>query len=415
MPRNNDQRNKNQRPTSGTNNRAGNSTRRQKRKSNANKRSNNNNNGGHGGEPNVTAVRTPDTIIRQLARKTAQMVLNGGMDDYSCCRLLGTIPRSIPSIPDGSSGKHICVCLYSLDRINLTGATAPGQLVLQLQAWVPLNLTAVCTTSAFALNGNTYNAGVIAPGGVAPEFQISQAQTTPGWTSSALDVYGATAMRIISLTSKITYTGPVHTCSGAIRIYENHMSLNPAFQTTSTSSTSTAPTTGIALNIYNGSGASTAYAPVNTPVLTIDGASVGAIVPPMHQSWRPEAGVIVRCKHRTNKFESVPVAVTPLGMTAATPTTLGNNRVFNSYTATSSNYGGGILGFDNDWTGVTVLLDGINADSSYTVETMCCVEFQPSVGSPYYKLTKESPSANPSSIRKVDATLRSEGVARQRV
>lgn len=80
-----------------------------------------------------SAKRTPDTIISALAANTSRMSMGS---PYVDARLYCCVPTDSISIPDGSSGKHFPVCLYSRDRLTFNGA-GPHSAVLQFNPWLP--------------------------------------------------------------------------------------------------------------------------------------------------------------------------------------------------------------------------------------------------------------------------------------
>jgi len=360
------------------------------------------------------AVRSTDTIISTLAKSTSQMVLGARDDAYTCCRMFGTIPRMPPSIPDGCSGKHMAVCLYSIDRISPGSA---GQTIyLQQQAWLPAPVIAYSSNnSTFTVNGATGTSGKL-PIGISPEFITTVANSRPGSATSALDPYTSSGVRIVSSTIRVRYTGPVNTCAGMLRAFENHIAVTAPNLVTGTSASATAPTTGFGLALSGSSGVVTAYAPLSTNCYGLDGTmgfgSTGNPVPPPdNYCCRPEKGMIIRMKHRGTNYEQVPIFSTPVGLFFGNATNATAPFTVPNLIAEFGNSGGGTIAFDNDWVGNTIVLENMNSDASYTVETMVCVEFTPQANSPFVKLTKAAPPANLKVIQNVEAQLNRQGPA----
>lgn len=349
-------------------------------------------------------IRDPGSIIRALAN-------NGNKDSYSnpymSCRMNGMTTNESPSIPDGASGRHICTCLYTIDRIVPTVA---GQVIkLQFNPWVPAS-GFVSSSGLVMVNGIQFSSDVIAPIGVPTSFRTGNSDNYPGSPLMKLDVYNATGMRIVSQTHKIMYTGPVTTASGVLRGFENNMSLDSVTRTTSIGSGGTPPASGTYFLNKTSGGTTLFQSPVQTEVYSIDG-GVPVGLPVGTVSVRPEQGMMVRLKHRTSAFASVPVNDIPYGVTAdhITMSTAGAVLGLNNYLAAAGGYAGGLIAHDNDWNGVQVWLDGINGDASYSIETMVCVEFQPSASSPFYPLAKESVKKNEILLDRVEQHIKTVG------
>nr|QYF50000.1 MAG: hypothetical protein 2 [Sichuan sediment noda-like virus 13] len=361
--------------------------------------------------PTGNKPRTPGTIISALTARTKMLLI----DVYECCRLTGQPPKVSPSIPDGANGKHICVCLFAIDRITPGAAKS---IELQFNPWFPA-FGAAYASDKFAVNGNTYvpSPGLVVPIGVIPNFaSILSSNTYPGSLTNGLDPYVASGMRIVSQTHKIEYTGPVTTCAGMLRGFSNPWVLSAAGETTK--NTSAPAGDGWYGTVYDQNATQVTVTNKNTPFLFIDGTRNIAALPSNTVSLRPEQGMLVRLNHRSGAFKTQPVK-TPLPNLVSFPVT--NNAAsveidsaFSIFTtsppATSAGYGGGISAYDNDWEGVHVTLDNINADASYSITTCVCVEFQPQTSSTFYPLAKNAVAPQPQRIAHVDKVIADSGV-----
>lgn len=331
------------------------------------------------------------------------------MARLTCC-----VPKSIPGIPDGSTSKAIRVCLYSVDRLAFNATTTA---TLQFNPWVPTPVSLVTGSGATIINGKVIiiNAGVSGLGfGIPPAFSsVPISQSRPGATNNAVDIYNATSMRIISQTHAIRYTGPVNSCAGIIRSFPNDWNLMPAGTVTSTSSSTVAPTAnGVCAQYLNELNAIAGYAPLGTPILSLDGPTLAALnVGPNSVSCRPEQGMTIRLAHKTGKYESVPVCNIP-PVVAWYPNSTGNTLVtLNHYFPSNTVNQPFVLGYDNDWVSQAVILENVNADASYSIESCVCVEFVPTSGSAFYPLTQGSPPANIPLLHAVQRTINDHGTA----
>lgn len=366
--------------------------------------------------PGQQKTRTPGTIINALAAQTQRLTL----DPYECCRLMGLVPKMAPSIPDGANGKHICVCLYSIDRVSFpTGVTGSQTVDLQFNPWYPTSGAAYSSTK-FNLNGRDYlpSAGLVAPIGVVAQIaSLSAGDTYPGNITNALDIYAATGYRIVSQAHHIQYTGPVTSCSGMVRGFTNSWALAPRGETIFANGTPTTPGPGYYGTVYDSSAVQRGTVNVNTPILQVDGTRTITSYPSNTVSLRPEQGCLIRLNHRGTSFKTQPVQ-TPnpylvsfpslAAPSANTPTEL--ESIFQAPPAPSPGYCGGIAAFDNDWEGAHVTLESVNADASFSITSCVCVEFQPQSSSNFYPLAKETTQPQPQRINKVNSILASQGV-----
>lgn len=397
-----------------TNRGAGNNTPKPSKKSNRKSRNLNS-----ARNDNLSKVRHPGTIITDLATATEKIVL--GRDSwkenpYACCRLGGKAPSTVPSIPDGCGGKHIATCLYVVDRIANAGSSS---ILIQTRPYLPC-FAFITSNGGATVNGTTLASNVTGPAGVPLPF-FQGAGSGPGSLANTADIYNASTMRIVSMRYRVTYTGPVTTAAGAIYAFDQPNTLSPVGETNATSATAVPPATGIYFTTTDASGsaASILVAPINTPIYQEDsgffGFGVTRNLPAQTQVYRPEQGCLLIPKHRTNKFANVPVVNIPFGITAsntATTGTTGNFGMSSIVTRVGASgpigaYNGGFISFDTDWSGGAIMLDGINADASYVLETMICVEMAPASNSPFYSLAKDSPPANSVLMDKIQKHLNS--------
>jgi hypothetical protein len=307
------------------------------------------------------------------------------------CRAIELAPSVIPSIPDGNNGRHICTCLFKSNRVSFTGSDSKS-LAMQVNGWIPVPLLFSTLSTGVLLDG--FSIGTfLAPGGVAPEFTTgTDSATRPGITFT--DPYNATHCRIIAITVNITYTGPTLSTAGVIRVTSNSQGLLQPITITSTSSVGTPPVSGVSLGIPDGSTV-IGYAPINTIAYSLEGAAGTSSVQANTVTLRPEEGCTIRLKHRTNDFKMVPLTDNGLGVvTTSTTSTPGGPVVLTNAISAFNGYGGAIKAFDNDWEGVHVLFENVNADGSFLIDTCVCIEAQPSIRSSLYKFAKESVKPN---------------------
>jgi len=363
--------------------------------------------------------RTPGSIIGALSKAMSQkaVLTSYANNDYVRARLYCCIPRNIPSIPDGSSGRHIAVCMYALDRVSfLAGTTGAQSFGLNLNPWFPTPVAISSNTANLSVNGSTLtgNSTPIGLGMPAQFANLPISQQIPGSTSNAIDIYSATSMRIVSQTHSIRYTGPVTTCSGMIRTWPCNWSLSTNGVTTTTSAVATAPVSGISVMLRTNSAGYSSYVPIGTTIATLDLSSSDAPTVGTF-SARPEQGLQIRLPHISGKYEPVPVSNVPIAVVTygnLSSTAANGSHYFGQYTSPSLwSSPGTVLAWDNDWVGQHVVFDNVNPDASFSIETCVCVELTPLSVSVFANLTKGPPQSNLSALRHVQSVINSEGPA----
>jgi len=322
------------------------------------------------------------------------------------------VPRKSPSIPDGSGGKHIAVCLYSLDRISFTGTGAKTAL-LQLNPWVPVS--ALMQGSGIVVNGVSYPNQTIGstfyvPLGIPNIYATSSNNTIAGAFPTGCDPYQSTSMRVVSVVYKIYYTGPVNTCAGAIRSWENAWTVVSGKQITANTDN---PTTGLSLRNTSLAGETTVFSNIGTCVNFVDGVT-SIVPPPSTLTVRPEQGMLISLKHRGEEFKSLGIPSTYQGIVLGRDTAQQGNTaiVFDNAVGSIATFKGGVANFDNDWIGQALLLDNVNENASYTLETTFCVEFIPQGNSTMYALAEDVTTKKQNVIDKVEKTLQDTGAAK---
>lgn len=326
----------------------------------------------------------------------------------SCC-----VPSILPSIPDGSSGRHFTVCLFAVDRLTFTTGTPTATVGLQFSPWIPTPGRITSGQARCILNGEVSGSPTLFTGfGIAQQFRgLPKLFTRPGSQSNGVDVYSATSMRIVSQTHSIQYTGPVTTCSGSIRSWQSDDSLEEGPDVSATSATATFPTTGVAVQSLLATNASwQTWAPIGTQTLLWDGSVSDA---PISSSImvRPEQGLTVRLGHKSGVYKSIPVrnaapAIIPLAGATSTASVVTSHLLAESSVAAPC-----VIAYDNEWTSQHVVLDSINQDAAYSITSCVCVEFIPIASSPFYPLAKNGSEAQPGLIKAVDTVITNQGTA----
>lgn len=352
--------------------------------------------------------RSPDTIISSLAASTSAMSMGS---PYLDARLYCCAPTDSVSIPDGSSGKHFPVCLYSRDRISFAGTT-PQSGMIQICPWLP-NPIFLATGANVAINNVSAAGSRMGFGSSAQFAALPAVQQLPGNLSNAVDIYGATTCRIVAQTHSIRYTGPTQTCAGMILSWQNSVPLFTQGTVTATSATATpAPTTGRSVQVFDNTGAWRLWAPIGTEILTADVPDyVNLTSPAGTVCARPEQGMTIRLAHKGPDYEHVPFRNVPAAVIPFTGSTSLTNVNANNLTVQGPRGGTALCAFDNDWEGQIVSFENVNPDASFMVETCICVEFVAASTSPFYPVSRASPSKNEKIITTAERIITKQGTA----
>jgi hypothetical protein len=345
--------------------------------------------------------RTIDTIERALARTST--MARSGMSDYMHCRMDPFASSGKGSIPDGGNNSYVVVDNRSFDTIVIPDTST---YIIQTLPTLPASAmlfgptaSAGCTVNGvpitFSATSNlSTNIGSGTPLSVLPQW-LAGGGYLPG--ISINDPYMAATARLVSCGYKLTYTGPVLTAAGSITVTPNDVALSVLEPTTSGVSLISPGQTN--LTIKNNSNVLAQVATIGTLLLQLDGTTNSAALTRDTIVLRPEQGVYIVPKHKSNVFKNIPVSDTASGLVAnpTTDSTLGlaytNLFTLNNTTVADSTYDGGIIWYDNDWSTTQITIAGMGVGASFRWDTIWCMELNPSISSVIAPLTiKASPN-----------------------
>ena len=120
----------------------------------------------------------------------------------------------------------------------------------------------------------------------------------------------------------------------------------------------------------------------------------------------------LRLAHKTGNYRfvnarNVPPLITPYSVLSSTTAVSGYHIFYETATALPN-----IMAYDNDWTGMSVMLDSVNADASFSIESCVCVEICPIAGTAFYPLADSITSTDAGAIKYVQNTIKTEGPAK---
>jgi len=365
----------------------------------------------------------------------ANLHTNSRLDDYVRCRINPFMGSGKGGIPDGGNDQFIVTDLYAYDTIALT---APASSFL-IQTFTSLPTTAALSAPPGAtvlVNGNTFvantqssNSGTFAGTTVAAgsngAYPLGRCQIYAGRSSVALtpsylpgsavvDPFSALSMRVVAIAYRLIYTGIAFECSGSITVTPNTTSFADVGPAGSGGTGTTAPSVA---TVQSPDGTTfTQRVMSGTPLVSWNAGPLPTFFNKDSVTFRPEQGVLFLPKHRTNDFKIKPVFDTPVGIlwntapTQAATATSANylnslTMDINSATPGTAAYGGGIVWYDNDWSGITISATGINSGATFRWETVYCMEVVPQANSTVASMTRKAETERLSAIKQAQTIV----------
>lgn len=305
--------------------------------------------------------------------------------------------KKIPSIPDGSSGKHVAVCLFNYDTIS-SNTDIPWSFTLQTTPTLPIG-SVISSVDPLRISGRNVAPNMRFPMSIAPAFlRRNDYAGVPGSITLNSDVYDAATFRIVSIRYKLVYTGPAVNAAGSLLAYPTGLSFQPIGECTSTTVTGAVPPPtgryGVVKNSLNDA-TKNGYCRIGTDVVYADGIKTAGhtTFPPSTTSFRPEQRIVVVPRHKTSTYRNIPLRDTPLLVTTAATLT-GDTVAYDSWVTSTlddgSGWYSGVMGYDEDWESVIIDAHDLNPDASFLLESCMCVEFCPKPTSSFYALANDS-------------------------
>lgn len=343
--------------------------------------------------------RTLGSVVNALGSKSPPQDYGS---HYLSCRLSPFNAGGRAAIPDGSNSNFIVVDAFSVNSIS--ASTAGQSFIIQTTPTLP-SLAMISSLNNITVDGVVISASTgYQPGGslgtswtpICIPSSFSLASCIPGTLYA--DPWNSTAMRFVTFGFRILYTGPVTTCAGSIVVTPNNIAY--------VESTSVVAA-GLNVSVGNASAVSVGNLPSNTPILSTDFNANLSAMTRASRSFRPEQGIELLSRHAGTTYELVPLMTTPgapiLAGTGVAPST--TVPCILRQTGIGGQLNGGIIAYDNAWSGFQIAFNNVNADASFRVEAVVCLEVNPSITSAFYPLTQKSSPMQKGALDAVNAAL----------
>lgn len=342
--------------------------------------------------------RTTSTIINALARKPANAP---HAHSYISCRLDPFRGDGRTAIPDGSNSNYVVTDSFASDRISVS--TAGASFTIQTSTTLPA-LALVNSLDAITVNGVSISASAAllpsatanrqwVPICVPSAFQAIDVKPGQGVT----DPFQCSGWRIVTIGFRIVYTGPVNTCAGSITVTPNNVTYSPQNMTTAA---------GVVLKAWGPAGTDLGAYSNNTPLLAADVSNSSTAMTRASRTFRPEQPITLLSRHSGTTYRVTPTAATPYGVIANSPVSTSPSADFYNYgRQLAGNSANGVLSYDNDWSGFQICFNNLNADASFRIESVVCLEVNPGVTSPFYPLTSRTSPSDKTAIEAAERAV----------
>lgn len=332
------------------------------------------------------AKRTPGTIITRLSKKRVSK--SKGVSPYVICRAYPFAAPGGDGHPDGGNSNYVVSDTFAVS--NFTCTTAGQTVVIQTLPALPA-MAMVKSSSNLLADGVTLTGSPIVLDGTVQGAwcpicvpNIFTSAVTPG--VAYVDPWSSTGLRFVTFGYRIVYTGPAVSCAGSITVTPNSASVE-TYGTTSAA--------GLTVNVVSAANTSLGACLANTPVMAMDcGVNVNAMTR-ASRTHRPEQGFTLVPQHRSKNYKIQQTPTTPYTVIANKVVTGPATTAYSNLMYVVDPARHGVITFDNDWTGFQIVFNNLNADASYRIEAVVCMEFNPAVGTPFYNTAKDKSHDDP--------------------
>lgn len=311
------------------------------------------------------------------------------MSPYVSARV-NPFSASAHALPDGQNQNFICVDYHVANSLT----SLPSQFVIQTIPSLPAMAAIASTAGAITVDGVVQ--------AVSSAYTPSEITASTTWCPLAIlpplanfygalggitpDPFNATKARFVVCGYKIIYTGPVSTCAGSITVTPNNLSMQPASITTT--SVAAAGTNIAVQNIGNDGVTVRNYATQNATIHNVELQSNAAALTKESKTFRPEETVLVLPRYLASINNPTDMFSGSYPIVGNVGSLNGPLNLVNFFRSANVNPNG-VIWYDDNWEAFQIVFNGINADASYRIETVVCLEMTLQQNSVYAPLAKE--------------------------
>jgi len=330
---------------------------------------------------------------------------------YTATRLDPFTANSNMGVPDGTNANFICS--DSLAFNDITCNTASG-FIIQTLPTLPASaaITGLGTglVNDITVDGNTVinpfgYTGNLYPISVLPSYVGTS--FTPGILIN--DPYSSASARLVAVGYKLTYTGQSAMCSGTITVTPNNCGFAIGPQVTSV----LVGPGQIAVQQNSAMQTALGNQPVGTQLLSMDISTNPSAFTKDSVVFRPEEGLLVLPRHRTKDYKLMPT-VDNVYSPVAEQQIAGAPLALKSYFTTDNNGQRNVLWYDGDWSGVQIVVRGMQPQATFRWETAWCMEYTLAGSSPFMQFAEKMSKDLPAVIAKTEKVISKIPVAQPR-
>jgi hypothetical protein len=352
--------------------------------------------------------RDPSSIINTLAKSMKQKLTMGPLSQYKHCRMYPFTAKGGSHIPDGGNSNFVVVDARTYDNISM--GSGGGYKNFEITTFPAVPVAAFLNSkTAITVNGNAYSGGTNTAYPLAlNKLYLGSSAALPGTNQ---DAYNCVSARFVTMAYRIIYTGPVNTCSGSITAFRNDI----AFQDAGVTVPAADSTKGLAISVNKPDGTLWAEASNATNIVRVEAKSTNVfdstgILSNDAVTVRPEEGMYIVLKHKTNNFKIMPsneyyIPYDGDANFGAVKAMLTTDKL------ATPTYVGGLSMWDNDWSSVTIQFQNINSDASFRLETVVCMEINPAATSSVRQFTISPTTSNEKEVKEANNEVNAKPVA----
>lgn len=355
--------------------------------------------------PTSTTNQVQTKLSKTIPRSIG--IANSYYGMYAKCRLDPFNSMGSNGVPDSCSLRTVVVDHRGYCDIQIGSA---GTCVLKTLPAFPYGLLAKTgsTTGSLGINGVNYTQGAT---GVNYNLDWIPAITYSEYIPQAAAAYGGTPIppigdpfiaaryRIVTQAFRIYYTGQANVCSGIVTISSDSLSTDLASSMSQSAITLYSYTAGAQSGITLASG--------NYMCKRVSEGTVPGTLTPSSVNLRPETGANILIKHTAPEYDFVPMS--EYGTVLVPSAQAGYSYIAQVLGATT--YNPIVMGIDPGWESVIVSITGATNGSTFRVESVMCVEYEPLPSSNVVRFAKSNPHSNATIVAGIDKISKSIPVA----
>jgi len=361
-----------------------------------------------------------DKRLSKLSERTRAKTVDGrstNLMDYAHCRLSPFNSTTSSKIPDSSDCATITTDYLQFSDIGyLQNSTFTILLLptLPTLAWIKaspdnaVNITqsdGVLRQIAQGVFNPNFNQGWI-PLMTMTEM-VTMCSPSPvsvdGRSLAINNPYLAYEARIVSMCHQLEYTGTAFNGAGTVVVNPIPYNINRELIDSSLVLVDSMDEVGFRV-------ANVTY------VAPIEIAPSANIMSRSSVSHRVEVGDIILQPHKGDKYKFCPAYTNPFYLQNAGLNTIANTPLWSGALSlapgvTQTNFGS-VFFFDNDWGAVQINFSGASAAGSFRLRTYLCMEWCPSMISPYLRLASKSSHVNEALVTRVSEIAKAEPITK---